>query len=200
MESLIAVVGFVTVAMITPGPNNFIVMTLAAQHGAAAAVKGSAGVIIGSLALLVIIWIGAEATFEAVPALQPVLRICGAVYLIWLGINLIWHSFRRDTGGNSTDANKLPRTVIGLLAFQFFNPKSWVLVLTATATLTVDRTGATALIALASILIVVSSVCLAIWALMGIAITERLKVPSFRCWFERIMGGLLIATAMPLLL
>ena len=59
MNSLLAVIAIVTVAAITPGPNNFIVMNAAARGGLDAVLPAITGVVGGSLFLMAIIWAGA---------------------------------------------------------------------------------------------------------------------------------------------
>lgn len=186
MDPLLAVAGFVTVAAITPGPNNFIVMAAAARGGIAAAVPPIAGVVGGSLALLAIAWAGAGALFEAAPRFRLILLVAGAVYLAWLGGVLIWRT-RDDPSG------KLPSTAIGAAGFQLLNPKSWVLILTATAAMSGEAAG---LITLAVTLAAITIPCLTIWACAGAAIARWLKRAQARRCFDRAMGGLLIASAL----
>ncbi len=187
MDPLLAVAGIITVAAITPGPNNFIVMAAAARGGIAAAVPPIVGVVGGSLALLAIAWTGVGALFEAAPRFRLILLVCGALYLAWLGVALIW----RTRDGPSNDAG-LPSSALGLALFQLLNPKSWVLILTATAAMSGETSGLTAL---AATLAAVTIPCLALWAFAGSAIAHWLRRAQARRRFDRAMGGLLIASA-----
>ena len=196
MESLPAVIGIITVAAITPGPNNFIVMAAAARGGMAAALPAMGGVVLGSLALLAIIWAGAGSAFEAAPDLRLVLRVLGALYLIWLGGMLVWTAGAGEGDGGGSDDRTLPSTAIGVAAFQLFNPKAWVLVLTATAAMASDPAG---ILVLATTFTVVSTPCLALWAFAGSAVSRWLSRPAPRLWFDRAMGALLVASAALLL-
>ena len=192
MDSLIAVSGFVTVAAITPGPNNFIVMAAAARGGMRAAMPAAAGVLAGSLCLLLIVWAGAGAAFGAAPNLRSLLTVAGALYLGWLGCRLAWGERAHAAGAVRPAAPGLPRTGLGVAGFQFLNPKGWVLVLTATALVSAEPAGLYALVAL---FIIVPALCLSLWAFAGSAIAERLKYPKARVWFDRTMGALLIVSA-----
>ena len=193
MTSFLAVLTIVAVAAITPGPNNFIVMSASLRGGVPAALPAIAGVIAGSIALLVLVWAGAGTLFELVPEIQSVLRIAGAVYLIWLGFCLI----RRANGSSDgTGDQALPDTTWGVAGFQFLNPKSWVLVITA-----VSAVGG-ALISmalLAVIFVVVMGMCLTIWSAAGQLISRRLTDRHSRRIFERMMGALLMGSAVMLL-
>jgi len=196
LDPLLAVAGFITVAAITPGPNNFIVMAAAARDGFAAALPAIAGVVIGSLGLLALVGAGAGAAFEALPALRLLLMAAGALYLTWLGGQLIWQSNRHPSDGEPSDG-RLPCTAGGVAAFQLMNPKAWVLIVTAAAAVS-GQTAA--LYSLASLVAVISALCLSLWACAGSAIAGWLSQPAARRWFDRFMGGLLIASAVLLVL
>ena len=200
METLLAVAGFVTVAAITPGPNNFIVMGAAARGGFGAAAPAIVGVVAGTLILLTLVWAGAGAVFEAEPRLRSVLTYAGSLYLIWLGAVLVSNTGKGDSRGSPSASRVSPRSAPGLAAFQLVNPKGWVMVLTATAATSTGFQGVSSLATLAVIFTAVTSVCLILWAWAGSAIADTLRKPRASRWFDRTMGGLLIGSAALLLL
>ncbi len=194
MDPLIAVTGFVVVAVITPGPNNFIVMAAAGRGGFAAALSPMAGVVGGSVALLAVAWAGAAALFETLPGLRIVVVLLGAGYLAWLGAVMIGQA-----GADASAATGLPDTALAVAVFQFMNPKAWMLMLTAVSALSGEGGALPALAALTVIVALVSAGCLGLWAAAGAAISGWLARPAARRWFDRAMGGLLIASAALLL-
>ena len=191
METLLAVTGFVIVAAITPGPNNFIVMTAAARGGMGGAIPAITGVVLGSLGLLVLVWLGGGVAFAEVAGLRAGLAIAGSAYLAWLGLRMLWQS--HDVAGPRHDG--LPRTATGVAVFQFLNPKGWVMIVTATAA--VSGTGS--LVVLGAILVGVTSVCLMLWAGAGSALAGLLASPRPKRRFDWVMGGLLIGSAVLLI-
>ena len=193
MTSFLAVLTLVAVAAITPGPNNFIVMSASLRGGVAAALPAIAGVIAGSIALLVLVWVGAGTLFELIPEIQPVLRIAGAAYLIWLGFCLIR---KANEQGDGTNSQALPETAWGVASFQLLNPKSWVLVITA-----VSAVGGTlfGIASLAVIFVAVMGLCLTIWSLAGQLISRWLVDRRSRRMFDTVMGVLLMGSAAMLL-
>ena len=193
MTSFLAVLTIVTVAAITPGPNNFIVMSASLRGGVAAAVPAIAGVIAGSIALLVLVWTGAGTLFETFPEIQSVLRIAGAAYLIWLGFCLVREANR---AGDSADERALPETTLGIAGFQLLNPKSWVLVITA-----VSAVGGTlaSIVLLAVTFVAVMGLCLAIWSVAGQLISRWLVDRHSRRICDTAMGVLLMGSATMLL-
>ena len=194
MTSFLAVLTIVAVAAITPGPNNFIVMSASLRGGVAAALPAIAGVIAGSIALLVLVWAGAGTLFEMVPEIQPVLRVAGAAYLIWLGFCLI----RKASGpAGGSDDQALPATAWGVASFQLLNPKSWVLVVTAVSAVSGTLIGA---VSLAVTFVAVMGLCLTIWSVAGKLISRWLLDRRSRRMFDTAMGVLLMGSAVLLLL
>ncbi|WP_282607941.1 LysE family translocator [Pelagibius sp. Alg239-R121] len=198
METLIAVAGLITVAAITPGPNNFIVLERTVRGGFRAGLPAIAGVMAGTQLLLLLIWLGAGALFAEEPRLRDALMLIGAGYLLWLGFNMVRQSFARSTDNET--ASLVPiRSFASLVLFQFLNPKSWVLVLTATAALSGDVSDLSTLLSLTLLFLVITGTCLTLWALMGAGLTHLLADQACSQWFDRAMGVLLIISAALLL-
>ena len=196
MEQLFAVAGFLIVAAITPGPNNFVVLTSARHGGPTAALPAMLGVIGGSLVLLALVWSGAQIAFERVPSLPSILTIMGAGYVGALGAHLIRQTFRPNGVDGTHLAAGLPKTTLGLAVFQLLNPKAWALVTTATAAASHASFG---FLGLAALLILICGACLSLWACAGSAIAGLLRDERSRRWFDRMMGLALIASAAMLL-
>jgi len=204
MDALIGAAGAIAAAALTPGPNNFVVMRTAARGGLAAALPAIAGVVLGSLALLALVVTGADAAFDAVPHLRAALAIAGCLYLVYLGARLLRGGADEGSGrAPAPEAQKTPRAadsqerltagVAGLFGFQFLNPKSWVLVLTATAATPAGWGGLARFGRLAALFAIIPTVCLLLWAAMGKA------TAAAGTWLDRILGALLIASALLLL-
>lgn len=200
MEALIGVAGFVFVAAVTPGPNNFVVMREAVRSGFVGAFPAVGGVVAGTLTLLGITASGVGAVFAAEPRLRTAVAVGGCLYLSWLGARIIAGSFGESSGREDTDAKKLPTGVAGLFGFQFLNPKGWAMVLTATSAVQAGAGALTAFVQLAALFTVVTTACLILWAWLGAAATKYLDRPPVRAWFERAMGALLILSAILVLL
>ncbi len=196
MEQLFAVAGFLIVAAITPGPNNFIVLTSARHGGLKAALPAMLGVIGGSLVLLVLVWFGAQIAFKRVPSLPSILAIMGACYVGSLGVVLIQQASRQDDHVSTVQAVKLPKTVLGLIIFQLLNPKAWTLV----ATVTAASNNSFGFLVLATLLVLICGVCLSLWASVGLAIAGLFQDERSRRWFDRAMGLLLIISSALLLI
>ncbi len=197
METLIVVIGILGVGAITPGPNNCMVMAAGARGGLPAAGPVIGGVILGGLVLLALAWSGVAAALEAAPRLRLALTSGGAAYLVWLGGGMIWEARRLADAscGWSSSERELPCNWLGVAAFQLVNPKAWVLLVTATAVMSRALDGLWGLGALAAIYTVRSGFSLTIWAVAGSAIGRCFSKGGSRRWFDRAMGGLLVALA-----
>jgi len=198
-EALLAVTVMVGVAAVSPGPNNLIVMTAAGRGGFTAAVPAIAGVVAGSLLLLVLIWAGAGQAFTVLPWLHNLLRIFGALYLAWLGLALALSALRPPADRPAAAPEALPGSLAGAALFQFVNPKSWVLVATTVAAAAPMKDVAV-LATLGVIVAAVTLPCLSLWALAGAAIAGRLEARRWRQCFDAGLGLLLISAAILLVL
>ncbi|WP_193367300.1 LysE family translocator [Pelagibius marinus] len=199
-EALLAVTMMIGVAAASPGPNNLIVMTAAGRGGFAAAVPAIAGVVAGSLVLLVLVWAGAGKAFAALPPLRDLLRILGALYLVWLGLALVLSALRQSEARPMAAPQALPGSLAGVALFQLVNPKSWVLVATAVAAVAAPMKDGEVLAALGFILVAVTLPCLSLWALAGAVILGRLESRRPRQCFDAVLGVLLVGSALLLVL
>jgi threonine/homoserine/homoserine lactone efflux protein len=188
MSSLLAVTVIVLVAAITPGPNNLVVLRAAARGGAGAAIPAIVGVVTGGLVLLAVVAAGAGAVFASEPGLRIAVTIGGCSYLSWLGLRLI-----RRAGSELASAG--PEGALALFGFQFLNPKAWMMVLTTSA-----AAADLARWQLAAVFVIVPVACLALWAACGAAFTRYLARPIAAARFDRVMGALLVGSAIGLAL
>lgn len=183
------------VTSITPGPNNFIVMSLASKGGLPSAFPAIGGVLIGCLTLLALAWLGVSGIVLANPSLRWLLALIGAAYLAWMGIALF-----KSPSGSVTAASNLPRSLAGLALFQLSNPKAWFLVTALAAAASKNSGPGSDPAVIAGLFAIVCTTSLLLWATLGASISGILSSPSRHRLFNRFMGLLLIATAPMLIL
>ena len=114
-------------------------------------------------------------------------------WLAWLGLSLL------RGPATPAPAAPLPAGFAGLFAFQFLNPKSWVMVLALVAAFP-HQDGRVAFAWLAPLFVVIPTACLLLWAMAGRWLSPHLQAPATRRRFDRIMGLALLASAALLLL
>lgn len=81
-------------AVVSPGPNTFIVTRLALGDGRRPALLAVLGVTTGNVGWLTLTLGGAHLLFERAPVLASALRIAGALYLGWMGLRALRAAFK----------------------------------------------------------------------------------------------------------
>lgn len=90
------------VAIVSPGPNFFVVSQTAAQQGRRAGLGAAAGVCAAVLVWCAAALLGLELVMRQAAWLLRVLQFCGGLYLAYLGIKLLRHA---GTPQRPSDAN-----------------------------------------------------------------------------------------------
>ncbi|MBA9002930.1 LysE family translocator [Thermomonospora cellulosilytica] len=77
------------IAMVTPGPDMLFVLGCGMRGGPRAGLLATAGVAVSEAIHIAVAAVGLAALFAAVPVAFTVVRILGAAYLIYLGVQII---------------------------------------------------------------------------------------------------------------
>ena len=113
-----------TVAMITPGPDMLFILGCGMRNGPRAGLLATAGVATSELVHVAVAAAGLAALLEAVPVAFTAVRIAGAAYLIYLGVQLIRHRKDPVDDAPSGDAAMSGRKVyLTGLTTNLLNPK-----------------------------------------------------------------------------
>jgi len=186
MNMLLGVSGLIFVSAVTPGPNNIAVLRIAGEQGLKATAAAILAVVLGSLALLIVTQAGLDFVAARHEWLRGATTVGGVGYLLYIGASTI---YRKPLSG-----------AWSLFAFQFANPKAWVLILTAAAAARRSgRSPSDVLITLVALLTVIPITCLMGWALLGRALMRCVQDARRQAWLARAMGMLLIASAASLI-
>jgi threonine/homoserine/homoserine lactone efflux protein len=183
------------VMWITPGPNNVMLTASGANFGLRRTLPHMLGICAGFALQMLAVCAGLGVIFRRWPQLQDGLRWAGAVYLVYLGWRLL-----RPAEAPVGPAPR-PLSLLEAAAFQFLNPKAWVMNLTA-ATLFLPRELAT-LAAAAYMLLVgvlLPAPCALVWALFGSSLRSLLARRRGRLAFNSAMALALGATAVMMLI
>ncbi|MBN8486352.1 MAG: leucine efflux protein LeuE [Burkholderiales bacterium] len=88
-----------TIAIVLlPGPNSLFVLSVAARRGVRPGYAAACGVFVGDTVLMTLAALGAASLLKAVPALFLLIKVVGASYLAWVGIQLLLGALRRWRG------------------------------------------------------------------------------------------------------
>ena len=194
MDAVYPVAGLVTVAAITPGPNNFAILQIAARGGLVLSLPSIAGIVTGGLVMVLLNLLGLGAWIGSEPSVGRWIAGIGSAYLLWLAWQLVFPRAGNASTDGDAPASTLPIGAWPLFAFQFLNPKAWVLVLTATAAFQLAQFGAGDLALLLLVFIVIPTACLLVWSLFGTLASRLLANATAARAFDRALGLLLAAS------
>jgi threonine/homoserine/homoserine lactone efflux protein len=184
---------FAFVMAFTPGPNNIMLAASGVNFGFTRSIPHILGIEFGFVALLAACGLGLGLVFTTYPAAQTMLKIVGALYMLWLA----WKVATSSATGES-DAAPRPLSFIQAFVFQWINPKGVVAAVGAVALfMPADWTRkAFALLlfvfALATILATIA------WAAFGAALSRFLRNPRHARVFNITMAALLVASIVPM--
>jgi threonine/homoserine/homoserine lactone efflux protein len=111
---LLLYVGAVFLAMIAPGPDMMFVLATGARGGPRAGLLATLGVASSEVVQITAVAAGLSALFAAAPAAFTALRLCGAAYLAYLGVQALRSARRGSPLGAGTDG---PAAVSGGYAY-----------------------------------------------------------------------------------
>ena len=185
---------FCFVSSITPGPNNLMLLTSGVNFGVRRTVPHMLGVGLGFTLMVALVGLGLAGIFTRVPALLTVMKWLGAAYMVYLAARLA-----RAAPIKAGATAGRPMTFLQAVAFQWVNPKAWVMALTAVATYTTpdDYIRTVSLVAL--VFGTVNLPCISSWVLFGTALRHLLQRPLVLRSFNLVMAAMLIASLHPAL-
>ncbi|GHC75402.1 lysine transporter LysE [Limoniibacter endophyticus] len=196
LQMLLPVALFGVASSITPGPNNFMLLSSGVNFGFRRTLPHMWGIVAGGISLFLAVGLGLGAIIKAFPELHLVLKIAGGGYLLYLAWKIA--SSRTMKSGKSADA-AYPLSFIQAALFQWVNPKAWVLALTAFSLYADPRFPFWSVLIITAILSTVNIPCVSTWAGFGVALRGFLADPVRLKWFNICMGILLALSIWPML-
>ena len=185
-----AVFAFVT--SVTPGPNNMMLLASGVNFGVRATLPHALGISCGHFIMLLAVGLGLGELFIRVPAVYPVMQVLGMAYMLYLA----WGIVKSGAPSVQDEANQgaKPLGFWAAAAFQWVNPKAWVMTLGFFSNYLPQEAGVL-LIAAASLLFsLINFPSIAVWAVMGARMGHYLRVDLSRRIFNWTMAVLLVAS------
>ena len=193
-HTLAALILFSFVSSITPGPNNLMLLASGVNFGWRRTLPHMLGVGLGFTFMVTLVGLGLGQVFVRVPVLYAVLKYAGAAYLLWLA----WKIARSGPmGGEEGAAAGTPMTFLQACAFQWVNPKAWIMAVTAVATYVMVADATVNALLVAAVFGIVNLPCIAVWVLFGVGMRRILSDPSRVRLFNWLMAALLVASLWP---
>ncbi|TFW29026.1 LysE family translocator [Duganella callida] len=194
-DLLLPLCGFAAVSSITPGPNNTMILASGLNYGFARSLPHLFGICCGFAFMIFATGLGLHVVFEQLPLLQTILKYAGALYLLWLA----WKLARAAPMTGTQASNARPMGFWGAAAFQWVNPKAWVMTIGALTTYLPQGFQLLDVALLAGVFWCVGMLCVGSWAAFGVAMRRVLQDARSVRIFNIVMALLLVATLYPLL-
>lgn len=194
IEIFLALLVFAFTTSITPGPNNMMLFASGVNFGFMRTIPHMCGIGAGFLTLLLGVGFGLGALLETVPLLYTALKFAGGAYLLWIAYKI---ATSRSLGEGRVGAR--PMTFLEAAAFQWVNPKAWVMAVSAMATYTDARNHTLSVLLVGLAFAAVNFPSVSTWAGFGSALRQWLSDPVRLKWFNITMALLLVASLWPML-
>jgi threonine/homoserine/homoserine lactone efflux protein len=194
LDTFAALVLFAFTTSITPGPNNMMLFTSGVNFGFRRTIPHMLGIGAGFLSLLLAVGLGLGAVLHTIPALYTVLKFAGGAYLLWIAWKI--GSSRSLSEGKTSAA---PMSFLSAAAFQWINPKAWVMAVTAMATYTNPDLYLVSVLIVGLAFALVNVPSVSTWAGFGSALRDWLSDPARLKWFNITMALLLVLSLWPML-
>ncbi len=194
LDLIIAFAAYAFVTSITPGPNNTMLLASGANFGFGPTFPHILGVNLGFSVMVLAVGLGAGGAFVAFPPLHDALRYIGAAYLLYLA----WR-IARSGGVNGGSGGTKPMTFLQAAAFQWVNPKTWIMAIGAITAYTPANGYFLNMLVVTAIFTLVNGPCVAAWAGFGSLLKRVLDRPGLLRAFNIAMALLLVASLYPIL-
>lgn len=192
---IISIASFTLATVLTPGPNNIMLLSSGLTFGYKRTLPHMMGIMFGFPLMVVGVGLGVGAIFELFPVVFILLKVVGIAYLFWMA----WH-IANSKGGFDTKENdeSNPFTFIQAAAFQWVNPKAWIMAITATATFTTDTSIALQQVMMIAFIYLLSGVISTnSWAMGGVVLKKLIKNDRSIKIFNISMAVLIVVSVLP---
>ncbi|WP_030132262.1 LysE family translocator [Pseudomonas sp. QTF5] len=196
LDLLLGFALFALVTSITPGPNNTMLLASGVNFGFHRTIPHMLGITCGFFVLVVAVGFGLGTVFQTYPMLYTVLRYVGAAYLLYLA----WKIAHSGPVAEGEQGEGKPISYLGAAAFQWVNPKAWIMAIGAISTYTPMQGYFTNVIVIAAVFALINLPSVSVWAGCGTLLRNVLRDRRWLRLFNWGMALLLVASMYPLLL
>ncbi|MEK1942290.1 MAG: LysE family translocator [Pseudomonas sp.] len=195
LELLFAFIAFAFVSSVTPGPNNMMLLASGVNFGMRRSLPHMLGISIGFGVMVMVVGFGLGELFKRVPLLYTILRYAGAAYLLYLA----WKIAHASAPEGNGDAHGKPFTFLQAAAFQWVNPKAWVMAVTAITTYVSQDNFVASVLLIGLLFALINCPSVGLWTAAGSLMRTWLSNPRTLRAFNITMALLLVASLYPLL-
>lgn len=122
-QILFALIAFAFVTSVTPGPNNVMLMASGANFGLRRTLPHMLGVALGFGAMVALLGLGVDRLIAGSPRLAEAMKWISMAYMLWLA----WKIAHASGPIRKGDVTARPMSFLAACAFQWVNPKAWMM-------------------------------------------------------------------------
>jgi len=196
IEIFLALLVFAFVSSVTPGPNNLMLLASGVNFGFRRTIPHMLGIGVGFFVLLLSVGFGLGALIETVPSFYTALKFAGGAYMLYLAWKI---AMSRSIGEAKHREKSEPMTFLQAAAFQWVNPKAWVMAVTGIATYANHDNYYVAVLLVSAAFAIVNLPSVSVWAGFGTLLRNWLSDPVRLKWFNLVMALLLVLSLWPML-
>ena len=185
----VPLLSYIATMSVTPGPNNLMLAASGVNFGFRRTLPHMLGGSFGNGFQVLLVASALAWVMGTLARWRLELVLAGCAYLIWLA----WRQAHAAQPGQSGRGQ--PLGFFGAALFQWVNPKGWMMVFNTVLLFFPRGGGVTAALSLATVCIVINLPCIALWAVIGDRLRQRLGEPRILRAFNFTMAFLLAATA-----
>lgn len=194
LDTFLALLMFAFATSAAPGPNTMMLFASGVNFGFRRTFPHMVGIGAGFFALLLGVGFGLGTLLSRYPELYVALKVAGGLYLLWIAWKI---GISRALPGAKSNAR--PMTFWQAAAFQWANPKAWVISVAAVAAYTDPANYTATVMWIAIAFAIVLFPCAGTWTGFGSALRVWLGDPVRLKWFNITMAVLLVASLWPML-
>lgn len=192
LQYALPLVFFTFSTSVTPGPNNIMVAASGTNFGIRQSIPHCLGICIGFPVMVFAVGSGLGSLFQQYPAIHQIITYAGIIYLLFLAYKI---AVAGDVDDKQLRKKSKPLTFIQASAFQWVNPKGWMMALGAIAAFTTpDGNYLFEIFIISSMFALACIPSVILWALFGVAIGKMLHNKAALKLFNYTMASLLVGS------
>ena len=195
LDLFIALISFGFITAFTPGPNNTMLLAQGVNFGFRRSLPLIFGVGIGFPLMIACLGFGLGKVFEIYPIIYTALKYIGAAYMIWLA----WKIATSKPTSLDDGVVREPLTFLQGCAFQWVNPKAWIMGVTALSAYTIASSYYVGVAAVVGTYVLMGLSSASTWALFGVGLSHVMNDPRYFRIINLALALLLVASLLPML-
>ncbi|MCL2913247.1 LysE family translocator [Shewanella corallii] len=196
MDLLLALCTFVFTTAVSPGPNNILLMSSGVNFGFRRSLPLISGICIGFPSMVLAVGLGLSEVFQRFPLMHTSIKTLGICYLLYMAYRLVMSRSEIETRNRPE-----PLGFFQAAAFQWVNPKAWVMAIGAMGAFTSLNDPLTPqVLKISSVFFFIGVPTALLWLGLGLSLKRFLNAPHRQRRFNLLMASLLVLSIVPIIL